>query len=43
MAGDAVVRSDKLVDGKPVALRSFEIDYVRRHAEQMLAVARRTP
>ncbi|WP_337169714.1 hypothetical protein [Gemmatimonas aurantiaca] len=43
MAGDAVVRSDKLVDGKPVALRSFEIDYARRHAEQMLTVARRTP
>jgi len=42
-AGDSVSRSEKLVDGKPTTLRSFEIDYARRHAEQALAVARRSP
>jgi hypothetical protein len=42
-AGDSVVRQEKLVDGKPTAIRSFEIDYARRHASQILAMARSTP
>lgn len=42
-SGDSVLRQEKLVDGKPTAIRSFEIDYARRHASQILAMARSTP
>lgn len=43
LAGDSVVHGEKRVDGRVVPMRSFEIDYAKRHAAQILAATRRSP